>query len=292
MIGERLTRQEDGSALVIALVFIGAWAIVIAAVLALAETGFKLATGTADQRNGTYAADGAVDAAILSTRSYLEAGGDPADCPTLRFIEATAKLKVEDVVVQVGCADAVYTPSWYPYETWNVERDGSFEWLDDPSDDPESEEVPPVFTFDAGVDIPISAAEDTGRFGDLNGNGVFDEGEPTEEPQFSSGDMTATAAACHFLGYETWGRFSDGSFEWLDDPSDDPQGGEDPRVFDAGVDIPVLYDVGPFGDADDSGDRSPGDLVEACEPVLTAQVRLATGTGDPEVTVEQWQVVR
>lgn len=290
MIGERLGREQAGSALVIALVFIGAWAIVITAVLALAETGFRLAAGTADQRDGTYAADGAVDAAILSTKSYLEAGGDPANCPALRFIEATAELKIEDVAVQVECANAAYTPSWYPYETWSVQRDGSFEWLDDPSDDPEGGEDPPV--FDSGADIPIITDGDVGRFGDVNDNGELDEGEPIGVPQFSSGDLTARAAACHFIGYESWGRFSDGSVEWLDDPSDDPRGGEDPIVFDAGVDIPVLYDAAPFGDVDGSGDLSSGDLVQACEPLLDAHIRLASGTGDPEVIVEQWRIVR
>jgi hypothetical protein len=291
MMDERACREE-GSALVIALVFIGAWAIVITAVLTLAETGFKLAAGTADQRNGVYAADGAVDAAILSTRSYLEAGGDPGDCPALRFVETTSQLKVEDVVVGTECADAVYAPSWYPYETWSVQGDGSVEWLDDPSDDPESEDDPPGFFFDTGVDIPIIVDGDVGRFGDVNGNGEFDEGEPVENPQFSSGDMTATAAACHFTGYEEWGRFSDGSVEWLDDPSDDPEGGEDPIAFDTGADIRVLYGTAPFGDADDSGDLSPGDLMETCEPVLTAHIQLASSADDPEVVVTQWRAVR
>jgi len=81
MIGSPVARKDEGSALVIALVFTGIWAIVIFAVLGLAEVGFKLAAGNSDQRDEIYAADGAIEAAI----SHLAMGGGLGDCPDFLF---------------------------------------------------------------------------------------------------------------------------------------------------------------------------------------------------------------
>ncbi|MCP3994349.1 MAG: hypothetical protein GY722_04680 [bacterium] len=197
MIGNRLIRDEEGSALVISLIFIGVWAIVIMAVLGLVESGFHVAAGTADQRDRTYAADNAVAAAIFSTQGYLVEGGDPADCPPFRFVQTEnpggPEEKILDVAVQIECTDAVFTPAWFPMETWDLFGDGSVEWLDDPSDDPIGGEDPPVFD---GGDIPILDDALMGRFGDTNDSGGFDEGEPLETPQYVSGDVIATASMC------------------------------------------------------------------------------------------------
>lgn len=231
MIGNRLIREEEGSALVVALVFIGVWAIVIMAVLGLAESGFNLAAGSADQRDRAYAADNAVAAAIFSTQGYLVEGGDPADCPPLRFVQTEnpggPDEEILDVAVQIECTDAVFTPDWFPYETWGRLGDGSIEWLDDPSDDPIGGEDPPVFD---GGDIPILDDLVVGRFGDANSSGVFDEGEPLEAPQYVSGDLIATASLC------------------------------------------------PAG--------------TACTPALKAYARLEIESGNPEVTIAHWQVIR
>ncbi len=107
MIGRSVNPEEQGSALVIALIFIGVWAVVIMAVLGLAETGFNLAAGTADQRDGAYAADGAVMAAIFSTRTYLEGYGDPVACPPLRFTQTENPGEADEELLDVlGQIDA------------------------------------------------------------------------------------------------------------------------------------------------------------------------------------------
>jgi hypothetical protein len=206
MIGRSVNPEEQGSALVIALIFIGVWAVVIMAVLGLAETGFNLAAGTADQRDGAYAADGAVMAAIFSTRTYLEGYGDPVACPPLRFTQTEnpgeADEELLDVLVQIECTDAAFEPAWFPYETWNRVSDGDISWLDDPSDDAEDDPCDdagdgddPQLVFDCG-DIRIRNDSVIGRFGDLNDNGDFDEGEPTEASSYLAGDLVIAAALC------------------------------------------------------------------------------------------------
>ena len=103
----------------------------------------------------------------------------------------------------------------------------------------------------------------------------------------------ATASTCLFPGYEVWDRVRDGSSEWLDDPSDDSEGGEDPQIFDGG-DLEVRYDAATasfYADVDGDDTLSAGDSVEGCEPVLIAGIRIESGP-DHEASIEQWQVIR
>jgi hypothetical protein len=61
---ERRSRCEQGSALVIALVFITVIAVMLAALLSLTDTSFRAVRAAREQRLDVYSADGAVDASI------------------------------------------------------------------------------------------------------------------------------------------------------------------------------------------------------------------------------------
>lgn len=95
----RLRGDESGSALVIALIFSGVWAVAIAAVLSFAETGFKLAAASAEQRDVTYAADGGADQAI----GYLTHRGPPGSCPNYTYQAGEAA----PLAVTVSCSVVV-----------------------------------------------------------------------------------------------------------------------------------------------------------------------------------------
>jgi hypothetical protein len=88
----------------------------------------------------------------------------------------------------------VFAPAWFPNETWNRGSSGGISWLDDPSDDAGGGDDPEL-VFNGG-DIRIRNDSVIGRFGDLNDNGVFDEGEPTEASSYLAGDLVIAAALC------------------------------------------------------------------------------------------------
>jgi hypothetical protein len=56
--------DQQGSALIIALLFITTFSVIVAALLSFSEVGLRAATTLKNQRDASYAADGAVDAAI------------------------------------------------------------------------------------------------------------------------------------------------------------------------------------------------------------------------------------
>lgn len=74
MTGSRDLQSDEGSALVLALVFTAVWSVVILAVLAFAEFGFGVRQGTDRHRADLYAVDGALDAAIAYLETDLAAG--------------------------------------------------------------------------------------------------------------------------------------------------------------------------------------------------------------------------
>lgn len=290
--------DEHGSALVIALIFIGIWAVAIVAVLGNAETGFKLASGVAEQRGVTYSVDAAGEAVIADTKGYLEDGGDPDACPPLFYVEQAAlsddiDSTLEEMLGEVTCEDVEFTPAWFPYESWSEQSDSGIEWLDDPADDapagPEGDLVGGYpYQFDPGADVLVLVDSDVGRYGDVDGNSSYDQGEPLEEPQFDTGAITVTVSVCGFPGYGDWQRLTDGTIDWVDASGDDP---ESPWAFDGG-DLRILVDGITFVDVDGSTDFNTGDVARACDTELVARAVLDADPGEPDVVVEQWRVFR
>lgn len=74
----RRHRDEDGAALVMALVFLTVAGILVAALLSFADTSFRTTVAVQDQRSTLYAADGAVEAAVNYYRTNLSS---PTPCP-------------------------------------------------------------------------------------------------------------------------------------------------------------------------------------------------------------------
>lgn len=78
---------EDGSALVLALVFLSLFGLFTASLLTFAETSFRGTRGVRQQRSAVYAADGAVEGAINAIRGTAALGIDPAEggsCPDFK----------------------------------------------------------------------------------------------------------------------------------------------------------------------------------------------------------------
>ncbi len=187
--------EEGGSALILSLIFISVWSIVILAIIGFAGTGFKLAAGTADQRDITYAADGTAEAAIMATRDYLVGDGDPNNCPSLHFVsEETVNgtdVIAVDITVDTNCDNISFTQPWEPFEDWAVLSSGPTQWLDNPL-------LGSQGVLD-GEDIVILSDAQVGMYGDADGNTQFDPGEPTEARQLL-GDLALTATSCESGG--------------------------------------------------------------------------------------------
>lgn len=66
----RHTRSEDGSALLIALIFVTVFGVIISVVLSFADTNFRLTSATRLQRSTVYDADAAVESAIAHYRQH------------------------------------------------------------------------------------------------------------------------------------------------------------------------------------------------------------------------------
>ena len=74
---QRCHRDEEGSALIFALILVSILGIGIAALLTFADTSIRATVGIRAQGANAYAADGAVQAAIQSIRTNASAGIDP-----------------------------------------------------------------------------------------------------------------------------------------------------------------------------------------------------------------------
>lgn len=74
----RVHRDEEGAALVMALVFLTVAGILVAALLSFADTNFRTTVAVQDQRSTLYATDGAVEAAVNYYRTHLSS---PTPCP-------------------------------------------------------------------------------------------------------------------------------------------------------------------------------------------------------------------
>jgi hypothetical protein len=187
---------EDGSALIIALIFIAIWSFVILAVLTFAEAGFKLSVGSTAQRDQVYAADGAVEAAItrLSYRDWYEDGPPPEACDSYTFlIEPEADPEgdpPEPIVVEVEVTCRVVQPEANP---WVVDLEARIERVVDGSPVMEPRLIARV-AFDDGTETPAPDADicdpdapppdpppNGDDNGDDNGNGNGDDEDEEEE---------------------------------------------------------------------------------------------------------------
>lgn len=77
----RARRDEEGSALVLALVFLTVLGVFIGAVLSFGSTSLRTTIAVREQRDFVYAADGAVDGAINAIRSDASLGKKGGLCP-------------------------------------------------------------------------------------------------------------------------------------------------------------------------------------------------------------------
>ena len=86
-----------------------------------------------------------------------------------------------------------------------------------------------------------------------------------------------------FPGYEDWARFDDPVLgDCLDDPGDDPAGGELPLIcdpgaaLDPGLDVRILIDSfeGTFADVNDSGTYEPGEPLETPPALESVEVQV------------------
>ena len=98
----RLTLQrEDGTALVLALVFLSLFGVFVTTILAFADTGVRTTLSLRDHDRRLYAVDGAMDGAVLYTRNDTERGRFGEDCPEF------AMASTNDVSVVVECQPEV-----------------------------------------------------------------------------------------------------------------------------------------------------------------------------------------
>ncbi|HEY2666202.1 MAG TPA: hypothetical protein VGK51_05140, partial [Actinomycetota bacterium] len=78
---DKLLGRDEGSVLVMALVFLSLFGLLVAAVLTFADASLRATLSTRDQRGTVYNSDGAADGAINYVRSNRSLGLDPAQYP-------------------------------------------------------------------------------------------------------------------------------------------------------------------------------------------------------------------
>jgi Tfp pilus assembly protein PilX len=107
--------REEGSALIVALAFLMLFALLVPALLGLANTSILATERLAERRATVYAADAAMEAAIQNVRYNLDAGRDPSipgvqPCPDLTTsvngVAVTVKCEGQDGSGVVGSGDA------------------------------------------------------------------------------------------------------------------------------------------------------------------------------------------
>lgn len=107
MTARRRARTEEGSALILALVFVTVIGMLIGFVLAYVETSYKYAAVTRANRGELYAADGTVERAI----ARVQAGGPCGDYPPPQAPPAqAAPTQINGVKVDVTCEPAPRPP--------------------------------------------------------------------------------------------------------------------------------------------------------------------------------------
>src|SRR5688572_22199012 len=96
----RIRRDETGSALLLALIFLLFTSIVITGVLTFTDTSFRTTISVRDQGDEIYAADAAIDAAINYVRERIDQGRVGTPCldftaPSFNGVDVTVQCSGE-----------------------------------------------------------------------------------------------------------------------------------------------------------------------------------------------------
>ena len=96
----RVLKDDAGSTLVIALVFMTVFGLLLAVVMGFIDASFRATLAVRDQTNAMYAGDAAIDAAIQYYRSQLRDGRVNRPCPTYGPISFGTEPDIYEVMVE------------------------------------------------------------------------------------------------------------------------------------------------------------------------------------------------
>jgi hypothetical protein len=94
-------KSEDGSSLMIIIIFVLVFSVVIGAILEFSSTGLRSSSSITDLRDQDHAVDGAIDGAINAIRGSSSAGINGGTCPTFEYTPTGAN---DPQHVTVTCA--------------------------------------------------------------------------------------------------------------------------------------------------------------------------------------------
>jgi Tfp pilus assembly protein PilX len=115
---DRRCSGDGGASLIVALAMIMIVSLALVALLAYVSTSLRTVTAVRDQRNDSYAADGAVDTAIQFARQNPTLGGTATSCDNWSLTLGTATATCQ--VVTSRDAGTITAGSRPPYALWSV----------------------------------------------------------------------------------------------------------------------------------------------------------------------------